>query len=310
MQDKFEAATAEKQEVEEMAEACLEKLGLAERLVGGLASENERWGREIEEMKVSTNCLIGDCMVAAGFVSYVGAFDQKNREALWKTTWLEDLKQNGVPMSETVDPLPILVTSSQCARMYGEGLPEDRISRKMAPSLLLWRWLSLLIPKCRASSGSSRSRRRTAVPCLLTQKNWIRAMRGGISDGMCVIIENLGEDIDATLDPVLSRAIYKKGSSLYIKFGGEEMNYDPAFSLYMQTRLDNPHYKPEIAAQCTLINFIATERGLEDQLLTKTVGEERPDLEAETRVNAGDPIQDPIVGLGGPTPRAPGQCPG
>ena len=66
LQDKFEAATAEKQEVEEMAEACLEKLGLAERLVGGLASENERWGREIEEMKVSTNCLIGDCMVAAG----------------------------------------------------------------------------------------------------------------------------------------------------------------------------------------------------------------------------------------------------
>merc|ERR1719171_470363 len=32
LQDKFEAATAEKQEVEEMAEACLEKLGLAERL--------------------------------------------------------------------------------------------------------------------------------------------------------------------------------------------------------------------------------------------------------------------------------------
>merc|ERR1712091_56819 len=119
------------------------------------------------------------------------------------------------------------------------------------------------------------------VPCLLTQKNWIRAMRGGISDGMCVIIENLGEEIDATLDPVLSRAVYKKGSSLYIKFGGEEMNYDPAFSLYMQTRLDNPHYKPEIAAQCTLINFIVTEGGLEEQLLAKVVSREQPDLEKQ-----------------------------
>ena len=119
LQDKFEAATAEKAEVEALAEACLVKLGLAERLVGGLSSENERWGREIEEMKVSTNCLIGDCMVAAGFVSYVGAFDQKNREALWKTTWLEDLRTNGVPMSETVDPLPILVTDSRIARMNG-----------------------------------------------------------------------------------------------------------------------------------------------------------------------------------------------
>jgi len=29
------------------------------------------------------------------------------------------------------------------------------------------------------------------------------------------------------------------------------------------------------------VNFIATEQGLEDQLLAKVVGDERPDLEAE-----------------------------
>jgi dynein heavy chain len=114
-------------------------------------------------------------------------------------------------------------------------------------------------------------------------KKWTAAMTTGLTGGLAVIIENLGEDIDATLDPVLSRSIYKKGSSLYIKFGGEEISYDPAFTLYMQTKLANPHYKPEIAAQCTLINFIATERGLEDQLLAKVVGVERPDLEAETQ---------------------------
>jgi hypothetical protein len=38
-----------------------------------------------------------------------------------------------------------------------------------------------------------------------------------------------------------------------------------------QTKLPNPHYKPEVAAQCTIVNFIATEKGLEDQLLSKVV---------------------------------------
>ena len=93
----------------------------------------------------------------------------------------------------------------------------------------------------------------------LTQKKWLGALENAIVNGHCVIIENLGEEIDATLDPVLSRAIYKKGRALFLKLGGEEVEYDPGFTLYLQTKLANPHYKPEIAAQCTLINFIATE---------------------------------------------------
>jgi dynein heavy chain len=45
--------------------------------------------------------------------------------------------------------------------------------------------------------------------------------------------------------------------------------------------LSNPHYKPETAAQCTIINFIVTETGLEDQLLAAVVKVEKPDLEQE-----------------------------
>lgn len=39
--------------------------------------------------------------------------------------------------------------------------------------------------------------------------------------------------------------------------------------LYLQTKLSNPHYKPEIAAQTTLVNFCVTEAGLEEQLLAQ-----------------------------------------
>lgn len=80
-------ATEEKAKVEAEAAACLTRLSLAERLVGGLSSENERWGNEIEKLRNSANTLVGDCMLASGFVSYVGAFDQANRDVLWKTVW-------------------------------------------------------------------------------------------------------------------------------------------------------------------------------------------------------------------------------
>lgn len=53
----------------------------------------------------------------------------------------------------------------------------------------------------------------------------------------------------------------------------------PFLSLSPQTKLANPHYKPEMQAQATLINFTVTRDGLEDQLLAEVVATERPDLE-------------------------------
>lgn len=49
--------------------------------------------------------------------------------------------------------------------------------------------------------------------------------------------------------------------------------------MILQTKLANPHYKPEMQAQATLINFTVTRDGLEDQLLAEVVATERPDLE-------------------------------
>ena len=45
------------------------------------------------------------------------------------------------------------------------------------------------------------------------------------------------------------------------------------------TKLFNPHFRPELAAQCTIINFIVTEDGLEEQLLALVVKIEKNELE-------------------------------
>lgn len=51
-QARFVEATAEKAKVEAEAAACVERLGLAERLVNGLSAENARWGEEVQRLKV------------------------------------------------------------------------------------------------------------------------------------------------------------------------------------------------------------------------------------------------------------------
>jgi len=223
-------------------------------------------------------------MLAAGFVSYLGAFNQEIREQLWKAQWMQDLLERSVPMTEDSDPLSMLTTDGNSAKMISEGLPSDRTSVENGAIVInSKRWPLLIDPQVQAVKWLKKKEADNLDVIQLTQKNWLKILRNAITNGRCVIIENLGSDIDATLDPVLSRSIYKKGRSLYLKLGDEEVEYDIAFQLYLQTKLSNPHYRPEIAAQCTLINFIATEKGLEEQLLARVVELERKDLEDKAR---------------------------
>ena len=96
-----------------------------------------------------------------------------------------------------------------------------------------------------------------------------------------MLLEGIQEEIEATLDPLLSRAIVKKGASYSLELGSEIIDYDPKFKLYLMTKMVNPHFRPEIAAQCTIINFIVTESGLEEQLLAMVVNVEKNELEVQ-----------------------------
>lgn len=110
------------------------------------------------------------------------------------------------------------------------------------------------------------------------------------------MIDGIGQEIDAVLDPLLSRQFTKKGKILLVKLGAEDVEVANSFKLYIQTKLINPHYKPETAAQCTIVNFIVTESGLEDQLLAMVVRVEKPELEAK-KENLTKEQQDFIIQL-------------
>jgi len=119
----------------------------------------------------------------------------------------------------------------------------------------------------------------------LTSNKWLDKVIFAISLGQQLLIEGIQNDIDAILEPVLSRAIIKRGKvGMFLKIGGDEIEYDPKFQLYLQSKLPNPHYRPETSAQCTIINFIVTQKGLEDQILAMVVNQEKPELEQEKQV--------------------------
>lgn len=63
-----------------------------------------------------------------------------------------------------------------------------------------------------------------------------------------------------TLDQFCNQAILSIFRA--IKLGDKEIEYNDSFRLILHTKLANPHYKPEMQAQTTLINFTVTRDGL------------------------------------------------
>lgn len=83
-------------------------------------------------------------------------------------------------------------------------------------------------------------------------------------------------------------------SCRYIRIGDKECEFNKNFRLILHTKLANPHYKPELQAQTTLLNFTVTEDGLEGQLLAEVVSIERPDLEKlKVNITASPPRTHP-----------------
>ena len=60
------------------------QLGRAEKLVVGLADEAERWSQTVKVLEVDLVNLVGNIVLAAGYISYVGPFTAKYRDNLLK----------------------------------------------------------------------------------------------------------------------------------------------------------------------------------------------------------------------------------
>ena len=75
LKQQLQDAVDAKQKVEDEAQDLKDQLDLANRLVNGLADENTRWKNNVVTYKNEKITMIGDALVSAAFVSYIGPFN-------------------------------------------------------------------------------------------------------------------------------------------------------------------------------------------------------------------------------------------
>merc|ERR1719473_2332400 len=76
----------------------------------------------------------------------------------------------------------------------------------------------------------------------LSDPNFLRTLELGIQFGKWIMLENIGEELDPALDPILQQQKVKEGSGYTIKLGDKSISYSESFRFFMATTMPNPHY--------------------------------------------------------------------
>jgi len=286
LQTQYDTSISTKERLTNESATLTMKLERADQLVNGLSGERTRWEGSLEALHKDIENSVGDCVIAAAFLSYAGPFNSDFRHILVKDTWLPMVEKLNIPYTKGFDFASFLAKPTDVREWNLKGLPGDAFSVENGVLVTRGRrWPLMVDPQAQANKWIKNLESDRGLKTVdLKMSDWMRTMENAIQFGTPVLIQDVLEEVDPALEPVLSKSFTKQGNRLVLKLGDKEIDYNEDFRLYLTTKLGNPHYPPEVSTKTTIVNFAIKREGLEDQLLGLIVKKERPDLEEQNQM--------------------------
>lgn len=282
LKDDLDKKQKEMQDIQDRYDLNSVRLNRAGRLTSALSDEEVRWRETVKDLNQELFAAPGDALVASACIAYLGAFSMGYRKEM-SSQWIVECQRLNIPSSETFDLVQCMGDPYQMREWNMHGLPRDEVSIENGIIVTQsGRWPLMIDPQEQANRWiRNMEKNNDLIITKMSDPQLMRILEMAIRKGTPVLLEELGESIEPSLQPVLARSLHTQGGRIMLRFGDVDIDYDQNFKLYMTTKLSNPHYLPEVCIQVTLVNFLVSASGLEDQLLTDVVRIELPDMERQ-----------------------------
>ncbi|KAF2396617.1 cytoplasmic dynein-like protein 1 heavy chain 1 [Trichodelitschia bisporula] len=275
---------SETQTIKQEMDRVQSKVDRSVRLLESLSSERIRWEESSKSFETQIDTLVGDVLVAAAVMAYGGFYDQQYRKAMMDD-WLHHLSLSGIRYKEHNPVTEYLSTADERLKWQENTLPVDDLCTENAIMLKRFNRYPLIIdPSGRVTEflqNEFKNRKLTVTSFL--DDSFTKQLESSLRFGNPILIQD-AEHLDPILTHVLNKEHQKTGGRVLIQLGKQEIDFSPAFKLFLSTRDPSANFAPDICSRTTLVNFTVTQSSLQTQSLNEVLKSERPDVD-ERRSN-------------------------
>lgn len=107
LQAQLDGALAKKAALKAEVDECQQRLSRAKRLINGLGGEKKQWKLQSQRLAKTLSSMVGDVVVASGFVAYLGPFPSSYRIQAVET-WSAKLAELDIAASADFDIASVL----------------------------------------------------------------------------------------------------------------------------------------------------------------------------------------------------------
>lgn len=274
----FGRRTGEAESLKVSLQNAQKQLEAAEKLLGKLGGEKDRWEEQVSSLENKLHALPLDSLLAAGFIAYLPSLPEDQRQDALRQ-WTSYL---GV---ERFDLRRFMSSESEMLTWKAEGLPGDELSMENAVVILQSVQAPLIIdPSTQASkwlkTHTAKAEKGAVETVTMHDKRFTNKLELAVRFGKTLVIEEV-DKIEPILYNIVRKDLERQGLRWVVQVGDKTVDYNESFRLYLVTRNPYPTIPPAAASVISEVNFTVTRSGLEGQLLGLVIQHEQPELEKQ-----------------------------
>lgn len=232
------------------------KLERAEKIKNGLGGEQTRWKNKVAEMNHTFDTMVGNVLLSAAIIAYLAAFTNDYRTNCIQG-WIRACRDRFIPCSKTFSLVETIGDAMVVRDWHSHGLPNDNFSIESA--LIAFNanlWPLMLDPQNQANTWIKNMEQANKLAITnQASENFLKTIENCLIFGQPLLIEDVLDDVNPVLEPILLKQIVRQGAFNYISLNDNLVEYNSNFRLYMTTRLKYPSYSPEINLKVILSNY-------------------------------------------------------